>query len=227
MYIGRLDETAFRGVEKWSKSISLSYISLEFRWHAQLRLLSRGDLVIRFRNRRVPGSKPIPPKINRTWGLLYPKSYVVAKSPQDGVEQKFGDGVPAQCRPSKRHFSIVAKGCPNHHRARTLSATKENTEVPCVNYASRMPSHLDHPDSTCFPRQISLISVHMTYDFEPITIFVTYDMAPDLVSFLFCNELLFLFQNFFYESYPLITESADDLRFSRTVICWVLASLWI
>ncbi|GBO38997.1 hypothetical protein AVEN_246840-1 [Araneus ventricosus] len=32
---------------------------------------------------------PIPPKIRRVWGLLYAKSYAVAKCPTVGVAQKY------------------------------------------------------------------------------------------------------------------------------------------
>ncbi|GBL74350.1 hypothetical protein AVEN_235326-1 [Araneus ventricosus] len=57
----------------------------------------------------------------------------------------------------------------------------------------------------------------MTYDFETTTFFVTYDVASELVCFAFCNEPLFLFPKFFYESHSLIptVPVAFDLSFVR------------
>ncbi|GBL72239.1 hypothetical protein AVEN_115208-1 [Araneus ventricosus] len=53
---------------------------------SQCQIRGRGGLVVRSRlwGRRV--RDPIPPKIGRVWGLLYAKSYVVAKRPPIGVE---------------------------------------------------------------------------------------------------------------------------------------------
>ncbi|GBM93021.1 hypothetical protein AVEN_219835-1 [Araneus ventricosus] len=49
------------------------------------------------------GSKPDSTE-DPCMGLLHTQSYVVAKRPPVGVAWKFGEGVPAQCRP--RHLTV-------------------------------------------------------------------------------------------------------------------------
>ncbi|GBO06473.1 hypothetical protein AVEN_188220-1 [Araneus ventricosus] len=70
----------------------------------------RGGLVVRSWacGRRVPQARnPISLKIHRAWGLLYAKSYVVAKrSPPPAAAWKLGEGAcQPRCRP--RHRTVV------------------------------------------------------------------------------------------------------------------------
>ncbi|GBN40174.1 hypothetical protein AVEN_159704-1 [Araneus ventricosus] len=53
---------------------------------------------------------PIPLKIRRVWGLLYAKSYVVAKRPPVGVAWKLGEGVSAQVSSSSSDRGSKLRG---------------------------------------------------------------------------------------------------------------------
>ncbi|GBL81699.1 hypothetical protein AVEN_93477-1 [Araneus ventricosus] len=66
-----------------------------------------GDLVVGFRFKAglFQVRNPIPLKTHRVWGLLYVKSYLVAKRPPAGVMRKAGEVIQLRRRP--RHLIAV------------------------------------------------------------------------------------------------------------------------
>ncbi|GBO04623.1 hypothetical protein AVEN_172398-1 [Araneus ventricosus] len=62
----------------------------------------------------------IPLKIWRVWGLLHPKSYVVAKRPPVGGVRKLGEGVRAQVSSSSSDLGSKLRG-PSQNRPRVAS----------------------------------------------------------------------------------------------------------